>query len=105
MFPVYIYIFNRVYDRLRVLDFICLCLPVIGWLYFAVALADSSGFGLLVTPGIPLSVSAVYFLVFPLSKRFPGVSRAMISLLLVGLIMIVLVILIHSASLSRAFIG
>ena len=91
--PVNIYIFHRVYDQLRALDFICLCLPFVGWLLFGIAL--------LFAPWVPMMLTGGYFLVFPISKRFPGVSRSVISFLLVGIILTVLVLIIHFFASSK----
>jgi len=85
--PAYIFIFNRIYDQLHGFDFFCLCIPLPALFIFSLSCNQSTGDGYIYKPAVVLILTGIYFLVLPLSKRYPRVSRSTISMALLALML------------------
>ena len=87
MVPAYIYIFNRTYDHMKRLDFVCLCVPLSTWFFLGLTGAPwAGGF-------VPaLILTGCYFLIIPLSRRFPKIARSTLGITLAAVEVIAVVL-------------
>ena len=97
IFPLYIGIFNRLYDRLRPLDFAFLCTPVIVWALITFGIKDSGArMHLLVESELVMILTGAYFLIVPITSRFPSATRSLISAMLLAVILTCVVLIGNS---------